>query len=103
MYCNLSVELNMREMPHGVRRSWAHFVFAFVSVCVVGKNPNTPQFEPMADDAIPCVVSKVWDLPCISVVVIRLSTLHSQERNGRLSKKFQRRETRTHNLVVHNR
>ena len=27
-------------------------LFAFVSTCVVGKNPNTPNWSSMADDAI---------------------------------------------------
>ena len=48
--CGLSAEINMHETPHGAQRSWAHFVC--VSACVVGKDPNTPNWSSMADDAI---------------------------------------------------
>ena len=44
MYCGLSVKINMREAPHGVRRLWTHLV------CI--KNLNTPNWSSMADSAI---------------------------------------------------
>ena len=47
MYCGLSVKINMRETPYKGR-----ILFVFVSVCVVGKNPNTPNWSTIADDAI---------------------------------------------------
>ena len=45
MYCGLSVEINMREMPHGVRRLGMHFVCVCFRVCGWQK-PEYPQFEP---------------------------------------------------------
>ena len=42
MYCGLSVKINTCETPHGAWRSWTGFVF--ISACVVGKNPNTPNW-----------------------------------------------------------
>ena len=34
------------------RKDRGRILFAFVSTCVVGKNPNTPNLSSMADDAI---------------------------------------------------
>ena len=48
MYCGLGEKINTSETPHGMRRSWTHFV----SACVVGKNLNTSNLSPMADYAI---------------------------------------------------
>ena len=42
MYCVLSVKMDTHETPNGAQGSWTHFFFAFVSECVVGKNPNNP-------------------------------------------------------------
>ena len=41
--------------------------FVFVFAFVVGKNQNTPNLSPMADDAITRAVHQVWDLLCTSV------------------------------------
>ena len=35
-----------------MRKDCGCFCFAYVFVCVVGKNPKTPNLRPMADDAI---------------------------------------------------
>ena len=37
---------------HMVREDLGRILFALVSTCVVGKNPNTPNWSSMADDAI---------------------------------------------------
>ena len=37
---------------HTVREDRGHILFAFVSTFVVGKNPNTPNWSSMADNAI---------------------------------------------------
>ena len=51
MYFDLSVKINPVK-----RRTWrkdrGRVLFAFVSGCVVGKSPNTPNWSSMADDAI---------------------------------------------------
>ena len=52
IYCSLSVKINVREMLHGAQRSCECILFAFVSMCVVGKNLNIPNRSSMADDAI---------------------------------------------------
>ena len=49
MCCGLSMKINMCETPYGSQRSWTH---AFVSTCVVVKNPNSPNWCSMADDSI---------------------------------------------------
>ena len=51
MYCGLNMKINMREKSHGTKIVYAFFCVCF-RVCVVGKNPNTPNLSPMADDAI---------------------------------------------------
>ena len=48
MHCGLGMKVNTPEMPHCMQRSLTHFV----STCVVGKNPNTPNWSSMADDTI---------------------------------------------------
>ena len=39
---------------------------------VVGKNPNSPNLSPMADDTITWALYEVWDLLCISVALMHL-------------------------------
>ena len=51
MYCGLSVKINTRETPHGMQRSWTHFVCVYFRVCGQ-QNPNTPNWSSMADEAI---------------------------------------------------
>ena len=46
--CRSEHEGNKHETPHIVWRLWTHFV----SACLVGKNPKTPNLSSMADDAI---------------------------------------------------
>ena len=68
MYCGLSMKINMSETPTA-RDDHGRILLTFVSACVVGKNRNTPNLSPMADNAITRggTVYEVWDLPCISV------------------------------------
>ena len=57
-------EINMRETPHGVRRSWTYFV----CVCFLGvwsaKTRVPPIWAPMADNAV-MAVYEVWDLQVV--------------------------------------
>ena len=62
------VKISTRKMPHGARGSWTHLIC--ICFCAYGQqNPEDPQFEPMADNAIrQGGTYEAWDLPCISVV-----------------------------------
>ena len=51
MYSNLSVKINPVKRRTG-RKDCGRVLFAFVSGCVVGKTPNTPNWGSMADNAI---------------------------------------------------
>ena len=48
-YCGLSVKTAVRKTPQGVQKIVDSFV---LHLCVVSKNPKTPNLSPMADDAI---------------------------------------------------
>ena len=52
MCCSRSVKINTCETPHGMGRSWMHFVCVRFRVCV-GNDPNTPNWSSMTDDANP--------------------------------------------------
>ena len=67
MYCGLNVKINTRETPHSTQKLWTH-LFAFVSICVCGRKILIPPIlAPWLTKH--GVIYKVWDLPCISVVV----------------------------------
>ena len=51
IYWGLSMKITMRKTWHVAQRSWTHLL-CFVFLCVVSKNPKTPNSCPMADDAI---------------------------------------------------
>ena len=51
MHCGLRVKTKMRKC-HMAHKDCGRILFAFVSKCVVGKEPNTPNWSLMADDAI---------------------------------------------------
>ena len=51
IFCGLSMKINMHKLSHGVQRSCRIF-FAFVFVCVVGKNLKTTNLSFTADDII---------------------------------------------------
>ena len=68
IYCGLNVKVNICENRRRVHDDDGRICFVFVVVCVVGKNPKTPNLSPMADGAITQAVYEVWDLPCLSVV-----------------------------------
>ena len=65
MYCDLSMKMKC----HTGHEDHGCILFAFVSACVVDKNPNTPNSGSMAEDAITWDGIQGLDLPCISVVM----------------------------------
>ena len=50
-------------MPYGAKK----FGFAFVSMCMASKNPNTPNLTSSLTTPLHEAVYQVWDLPCTSV------------------------------------
>ena len=48
MYCNLGAK---KKRPKA-REDHGLILFVFASACVVGKNPNTPNWSSMADNTI---------------------------------------------------
>ena len=56
MFCGLSMEENM------AREDCGRILFVLVSVCLVSKNPNTPNWSHMADGPITWVVYEFRDL-----------------------------------------
>ena len=71
IYCSWSVKLNTCETQHKIVDA---FVLHFFCVCGWEK-PEDPLFEvPRLTMPLHGVVYKAWDLPCISVVLVQLSS-----------------------------
>ena len=47
-----------RRWNHPLHKNRGHICLTFVFVCVIGKNPKTPNLSPMADDTIPHILEE---------------------------------------------
>ena len=65
----LIVKINTHGKPYGAQDDRGHILFAFVSVCVIGRYPDTPNWSSMRPwhDTITQSGIKVWYLKSISV------------------------------------
>ena len=91
MYCDMYVRQISRKIGKA-REDRERFYFAFIYVCVVGKNPNTPNWAlwlmtplhgVVLETPLHGVVLEVWDLWCISVIR-RQHSLIKWTSNGKL-------------------